>query len=80
MQLALVVDQLEELFADRFSASQRRYIAVLGALVCSERIFVVAALRSDFYARYQQFPELVELTTPAVDTNFSVRDRTKSGI
>ena len=66
MQLALVVDQLEELFADRFSPElQRRYIAVLGALVCSERIFVVAALRSDFYARYQQFPELVELTDPS---------------
>jgi hypothetical protein len=62
MQLALVVDQLEELFANGFSPEvQRRYISALVALARCERIFVIAALRSDFFARYQQFPELVEL-------------------
>ena len=63
MQLALVVDQLEELFTGGFPPElQRRYIAALGALVRCERVFVVATLRSEFYATYQQTAELVELT------------------
>jgi hypothetical protein len=65
IQLALVVDQLEELFTEGFSPEiQRRYIAALSALVRCERILVIAALRSDFHAPYHQFPELVELTAP----------------
>ena len=61
-QLALVVDQLEDLFSSGFSQEyQERYIAVLAALVRCQRVFVIAALRSDFYASYQQFPELVAL-------------------
>ena len=63
MQLALVIDQLEELFTNGFSPEvQRRYISALSALARCERIFVIAALESDFFARYQQFSELVELT------------------
>jgi hypothetical protein len=63
MQLALIVDQLEELFASGFSpVLQRKYIAALGALAKCEGVFIIATLRSDFYAQYQQFPELVELT------------------
>ena len=63
MQLALVVDPLEELFTNGFSPKcQRKYIAALDALVRCDRIFAIAALRSDCYAQYQQFPELVELT------------------
>jgi hypothetical protein len=61
-QLALIVDQLEDLFSSGFSQEyQERYIAVLAALVRCQRVFVIAALRSDFYAAYQQFPELVAL-------------------
>jgi hypothetical protein len=64
MELALVVDQLEELFTHGFSQElQQRYIATLCALVRCERIFVIAALRSDFFALYHQFPDLVELTS-----------------
>jgi hypothetical protein len=63
MQLALVIDQLEELFTNGFSPEvKRRYISALSALARCERIFVIAALQSDFFARYQEFPELVELT------------------
>ncbi|MBV8415845.1 MAG: hypothetical protein JO251_11620, partial [Verrucomicrobia bacterium] len=60
--LALVVDQLEDLFAGRYSAElQHRYLAALVALVRCQRVFVIATLQSDFYANYQQFPELVQL-------------------
>ena len=62
MQLALVIDQMEELFTNGFpSEVQRGYISALSALARCERIFVIAALQSDFFARYQQFSELVEL-------------------
>src|SRR5215469_11953287 len=62
-QLALVVDQLEELFSAGFAQKlQQRYIASLVALVHSQRVFVITTLRSDFYASYQQFAQLVELT------------------
>ena len=61
-QLALVIDQLEDLFASGFSQElQQQYIAALAALVRCQRVFVIAALRSDFYASYLQFPELVAL-------------------
>jgi hypothetical protein len=63
MQLALVIDQLEELFTNGFSPEvQRRYICALSALARCERIFVIAALQSDFFTRYQEFSELVELS------------------
>jgi len=65
-QLALVIDQLEDLFASGFSQElQRRYIAVLAALVRCQRVFVIAALRSDLYTHYLQFPELVALIGPS---------------
>jgi AAA ATPase domain len=60
--LALVVDQLEDLFAGGYSAElQHRYLAALLALVRCQRVFVIATLQSDFYANYQQFPGLVQL-------------------
>ncbi|MBV8413821.1 MAG: protein kinase [Verrucomicrobia bacterium] len=64
-RLVLVVDQLEELFTSGFSSEvQQRYISALGGLVRSGRVFVLAALRSDFYPSYQEFPDLVELSKP----------------
>ncbi|HEY0793870.1 MAG TPA: protein kinase [Chthoniobacterales bacterium] len=64
-RLALVVDQLEELFTTGFSPEVRqKYISTLAGLVRSGRVFVLATLRSDFYASYQAFPDLVELATP----------------
>jgi hypothetical protein len=60
--LALVVDQLEDLFAAGSTAElQHRYIAALTALIRCQRIFVIATLQSDFYAYFQEFSELAEL-------------------
>jgi KaiC/GvpD/RAD55 family RecA-like ATPase len=61
-RLALVVDQLEELFTTGFAPEvQRKYVAALAGLVRSGRVFVLVTLRSDFYPRYQEFPDLIEL-------------------
>ena len=61
-RLALVVDQIEELFTTGFSAElQQRYVAAITGLARGGRVYIIATLRSDFYARYQDFPELVEL-------------------
>jgi hypothetical protein len=60
--LALIIDPLEELFTGGFSPGvQHRYIAALVTLIHSERVVVIATLQSDFYAAYQEFPELTEL-------------------
>jgi WD40 repeat protein/serine/threonine protein kinase len=60
-RLALLVDQLEELFTTGFSPRIRqKYVAALASLVRSGRVFVLVTLRSDFYPRYQEFPDLVE--------------------
>jgi serine/threonine protein kinase/tetratricopeptide (TPR) repeat protein len=65
-RLALVVDQLEELFTSGFSTDiQQKYVSAIAGLVQSGRVFVLATLRSDFYLSYQQFPELTELTRPS---------------
>jgi peptidoglycan hydrolase CwlO-like protein len=63
IRLALVVDQLEELFVGIPPVLQRKYVTALCALARSAGIYVIAALRSEFYAQYQRFPELVELTS-----------------
>ncbi len=65
-RLALVIDQLEELFTTCFAVEVRQnYIAAIADLVRSGRVFILATLRSDFYPWYQQFPDLIELTMPA---------------
>ncbi len=65
-RLALVVDQLEELFTTGFSLEVRQnYICALAGLVRSGRVFVLVTLRSDFYPRYQEFPDLIELAKPS---------------
>ncbi len=65
-RLALVVDQLEELFTTGFTPEIRqKYISTIVDLARSGRVFVLVTLRSDFYAWYQQFPDLIELAKPA---------------
>jgi WD40 repeat protein len=65
-RLVLIVDQLEELFTSGFSEElQFKFISALTVLAQSGRVFVLATLRNDFYARYQQFNDLVELVKPA---------------
>ncbi len=78
-RLALVVDQLEELFTGGFSLEVRqKYVSALADLVRSGRVFVLATLRSDFYASYQEFPDLIELTEPS--GKFDLRPPTPSEI
>ena len=78
-RLALVVDQLEELFTSGFSSEVRqKYISALAGLVRSGRVFVLATLRSDFYASYQEFPDLIELSQPS--GKFDLRPPTPSEI
>ena len=65
-RLALVIDQLEELFTTGFSLEvSQKYISALAGLVRSGRVYVLATLRSDFYPRYQEFPDLIELAKPS---------------
>jgi WD40 repeat protein len=65
-RLVLVVDQLEELFTSGFAeALQLKFVSALSALARSGRVFVLATLRNDFYPRYQQFYDLIELAKPA---------------
>jgi hypothetical protein len=65
-RLALMIDQLEELFTTACSPEVRqRYISTVAGLVRSGRVFVLATLRNDFYPWYQQFPDLIDLTKPA---------------
>jgi eukaryotic-like serine/threonine-protein kinase len=65
-RLALVVDQLEELFTSGFSSDiQQKYVSTIAGLVYSGRVFILATLRSDFYSSYQQFSELIELARPS---------------
>jgi hypothetical protein len=55
VQLALVVDELEDLFVAGFAPElQQRYIAALGALVKWRVVFGIALLRSDFYTAFQE--------------------------
>src|ERR1700728_4198440 len=58
-EIALFIDQLEGLFTGGFSLDlQHQYFAAVGALLRSQRVYVIAALGSDYYTIYQQFPEL----------------------
>jgi WD40 repeat protein len=78
-RLALLVDQLEELFTTGFSPEVRqRYTSALAGLVRSGRVFVLATIRSDFYASYQELPDLIELSKPS--GKFDLRPPTPSEI
>ncbi len=62
-RLLLVVDQLEELFTVKSvdDADRRAYVAVLEGLARSGLVWVVATLRSDFFARLDEVPALTNL-------------------
>ncbi|MBV8968888.1 MAG: AAA family ATPase, partial [Verrucomicrobia bacterium] len=78
MRLALVVDQLEELFTGGSAAVQQKYIAALCALANCEGMFIIATLRSDFYPRYQRLPEVDKLT--ALGGRYELQPPTLRGI
>ena len=64
-RLALVIDQVEELFTsddlNRHPELRKDFAAALDALAASGVVFVLATLRSDFYAQIQQLPAFVGL-------------------
>jgi WD40 repeat protein len=62
-KLILVVDQLEELFtAPGINAEDRQlFIKLLGGLARSGAVWVIATIRSDFWHRAAEIPELVTL-------------------
>jgi tetratricopeptide (TPR) repeat protein len=62
-RLALIVDQLEELFTARGLASGEvaRFIRALDELTRSGRVWAIATLRSDFYPRCQDHPLLLAM-------------------
>ncbi len=61
--LALVVDQLEEVFSDERIAEQDRdsFFAAIDALARSGKVWVIATMRSDAYPRISEQPLLVAL-------------------
>ncbi|HEV3409586.1 MAG TPA: AAA family ATPase [Chthoniobacterales bacterium] len=63
MRFALLVDQMEELFTiDWIDAQTReRFIAALAALARSGLVYVIGTLRSDFFSRCEELPELMAL-------------------
>jgi WD40 repeat protein len=64
-RLALVIDQAEELFTsddlNRRPELRKDFAVALDALAASGVVFVLATLRSDFYAQIQQLPAFVDL-------------------
>ncbi len=62
-KLILVVDQLEELFTSGRIAPEecQRFIQLLSGLAKSDRVWVIATMRSDFWYRASEAPELVRL-------------------
>ena len=63
-RLALVVDQLEELFTIQSldQEARRTFVAALDALARSGLVWVVATMRSDFFHRLETSPELAALS------------------
>jgi tetratricopeptide (TPR) repeat protein len=65
VRLLLVVDQLEEIFADSKAFPEETIAAFAGllrALAESGLVWVIATLRSDFYPRLAEVPTLLELS------------------
>ena len=62
-RLALVLDQMEQLFtADDVDADERqRFVQCLAAAVHARLLMVIATIRSDFFQRCQEIPELLAL-------------------
>lgn len=62
VRIALLADQLEELFTSDLSPETlANFVRILVALANSGRVFVLATLRSDFYPRCLEHPDLVAL-------------------
>lgn len=62
-RLALIVDQMEEMFTqeDVLPKHRKAFVEVLDALARSGLVWVICTLRSDFYPRLATLPKLSEL-------------------
>ena len=62
-RLVLLIDQLEELFTTPGVSGAERdlFVAAIESLVDSSKVWVVASMRSDFYPRLVELPDLVAL-------------------
>ncbi len=63
LRLAIVVDQLEELFSDEHVGADQieEFVALLGALARSGRVWVIVTIRTDFLHRCAGVPGLSKL-------------------
>jgi len=62
-RLILFVDQFEELFTLAAPSDQEGFVTILAAMAGSGFIWVIATMRSDFYARLADLPNLRELAS-----------------
>jgi WD40 repeat protein len=62
-RVILEIDQLEEMYtSERIQSGDRqRFVKLVAALVRSELVWVIATMRSDFWHRAVETPELVQL-------------------
>lgn len=62
-RLLLIFDQVEELFThgETMVEAHQKFGAALGVLARSRAVWVLATIRSDYYARFQEVPELLAL-------------------
>jgi tetratricopeptide (TPR) repeat protein len=62
-RLALVIDQMEEMFTQEEILPEHReaFVDVLDAFARSKRVWVICTLRSDFYPRLATLPKLTAL-------------------
>ena len=58
-----MLDQLEELFTNELltSLERQRFVALIGGLVRSGRVWVIATMRKDFWHQADDTPELVQM-------------------
>jgi starch phosphorylase len=64
VRLVVVIDQLEELFAEPAIGGER-FILMLAGLARSGAVWVIATMRSDFWHRIAELPLLAELASGA---------------
>ncbi|MDP3531716.1 MAG: hypothetical protein Q8S31_00285 [Alphaproteobacteria bacterium] len=62
-KLALLIDQFEEIFTnDAISHEENElFIKIITALAQSGLVWIIATMRSDFYHRAAEYPDLIEL-------------------
>jgi len=63
IRVVVFIDQFEEIFEQSVEQAERLvFIQILDALAREGRIWVIATMRSDFAARIEEYPTLVDLT------------------